>query len=201
MAKTNCETCQHDDEIWKDIPGYEGKYQVSNLGRIRSLDRWIVNRLGKRYRHRGRVLKPCPNNLGYMRVDLGKRNSVRVHVQVMAAFVGPRPDGMVIAHGNGNCSDNRLANLRYTTPQDNEHDKVLHGTNKELRKTHCPRGHLLVEQNLRAATKGDRRLCLACDRARSAVRRKYGLKSSEAPDLFKRYGDQYYSIIMKEIPK
>lgn len=111
-------------EEWKDVPGAEGKYQVSNLGRVRSLDQeWLQrSKLGNLHPHKkkGKVLRPGRMPSGHLSVSLGKALGSRtVHSLVMLAFVGPPPDGMEICHGDGDPSNNRLTNLRYDTRAEN----------------------------------------------------------------------------------
>lgn len=102
------------NEIWKDIPGYEGLYQVSDYGRVRSL-----NYLG----HEGKVkvLRIVIAN-GYYYLTLykdGKKKGFRVHRLVVTAFIGPIPRGMVVNHINENKLDNRLSNLEICTQKYN----------------------------------------------------------------------------------
>lgn len=99
-------------EIWRDVPGLEGIYFVSNLGRVHSS-------YGG-----GRVLKPYPTKAegGYMVVSLyvcGVRTPRLVHCLVMEAFVGPCPEGQEVLHEEPNRYDVRLSNLRYGTHQEN----------------------------------------------------------------------------------
>ena len=118
------------EEIWKDIPGYEGKYQVSSLGRVKSLDRYIRCGTGGRgmRRMKGRILRPGPRSDGHMSVVLGHGESgSQVHQLVMLAFIGPCPKGMEVCHNNGNPADNRLENLRYDTRTNNILDKYRQG--------------------------------------------------------------------------
>lgn len=105
-------------EIWKDIPSYEGYYQVSNNGRLRSLDRLIHDAGGRTRLRRGVIFNPKPDRRGRIRVALsrgGRQKYKFVHCLVMLAFVGSRPDGCDIHHKNDNPSDNRLENLVYLT--------------------------------------------------------------------------------------
>lgn len=101
-------------ERWKPVVGFEGLYEVSDQGRVRSL-------------RTGRILKPQKQTTGYLQVSLGRRLHT-VHKIVLHAFCGPRPVGCVAAHGDGNKGNNRLANLRYATPIENAADMIAHGT-------------------------------------------------------------------------
>ena len=97
------------EEIWKDVPGHEGLYQVSNLGRVKSL------RFGKE-----RILKPTPDKDGYYQVDLwkgGEGKTNKIHRLVMLAFFGE--SDLEVNHINGIKTDNRLENLEYCTPSEN----------------------------------------------------------------------------------
>lgn len=112
------------EEIWKDIPGYEGKYQVSNMGRVKSLSRIIQgrNQFGSfEWRSPELYLRPGrADKYGHLSVVLNNpRKSRLVHQLVMLAFVGEPPEGMCVLHSNGNASDNRLSNLRYDTQSEN----------------------------------------------------------------------------------
>ena len=158
------------DEIWLHIPGYDGYYEVSNLGRVRSVDRLIANSLGRTRWYPGRILKEFHPRQpwSYPMVIVGRRphqKVMKVHSLVLAAFVGPRPEGMVTRHLNGDSTDNRLENLRYGTPSENMLDRNTHGTCHERNKTHCKWGHSFSGDNLRIGTKGQRE-CRACARAK-----------------------------------
>lgn len=98
------------NEKWKPVKGYEGLYEVSNLGNVRSL------RFGK-----VKVLKIRPNS-GYLLVDLrkdGKRKSLLVHRLVYTAFIGPITPGMTVDHINGIKTDNRVENLQLLSGANN----------------------------------------------------------------------------------
>lgn len=101
------------DEFWKDIPGYEGRYQASTLGRIRSI-------MGKKPRILVlNVYKGSP----YYKVQLwdatGNKKCYRVHRLIYITFFGPIPDGMVIDHADGNKTNNVVDNLRVLSPKSN----------------------------------------------------------------------------------
>lgn len=158
----------NETETWRAVPGFEGEYEVSDLGRVRSLDRVIENPLPtgvvRRQRMRGQLLKPGVNaRSGYRYVNLHSK-SHHVHRLVMAAFVGPLPAGHHTRHLNGDPSDNRRANLAYGTPSENGQDMVRHGRG-HVAKTHCKRGHPLSGDNLYRYKDG-RRECVACMRLR-----------------------------------
>lgn len=116
MTTTSC-----NEEVWRDIPGYEGKYQASTLGRIRSVDRVIQQANGISRRWKGRVLKPAGQRTDpHLRVVLGHGTpGVLVHVLVAATFLGPRPEGYDTRHLDGNPTNNRLDNLTYGTRTEN----------------------------------------------------------------------------------
>lgn len=103
------------EEIWKDIPGYEGYYQVSNLGRVKSLPR------GKQWPYRqthNNIRKPRMTSRGYYRVNLSKWNEVKsyfVHRLVAMAFI-PNPDNLpIINHKDENPQNNHVDNLEWCT--------------------------------------------------------------------------------------
>jgi hypothetical protein len=111
-------------EVWADIEGFEGYYQVSNLGNIRSLDRTIIQSNGQVRHFNGRVLKQKLDRYGYAVVMLrkrteGVRKSATVHRLVAEAFI-PNPDNKpTVNHKNGNKADNSAQNLEWSTRQEN----------------------------------------------------------------------------------
>lgn len=161
-------------EQWRPVVGYEGRYEVSSQGRVRSLDRLISNPLPsgtiRRQRIAGRVLKQtvCAAAGGYPRVTL--RNGTEehglrcVHIVVLEAFVGPRPQGMVVRHLNGQQTDNRLENLSYGTPSENNFDLVRHGNHIHAAKTHCKSGHKFTPENTYINPGSGQRVCRTCRR-------------------------------------
>ncbi len=120
---------------WRAIPSYEGFYEVSDDGRVRSIDRVIEqdSRWGNRVKQRygGRVLKQATNRYGYLTVFL-QRKGVRffrtVHQLVLEAFSGPCPDGMECRHLDGSRTSNGIENLEWCSHAKNQRDMILHGT-------------------------------------------------------------------------
>lgn len=156
-------------ERWLPVPGHEGWYEVSDLGRVRSVHRTVVCRNGRVIRRRAQLLVATLNDQGRPHVTLrkpGSRVHRKVHSLVLSAFVGPRADGMEACHGDGNPANNRLENLRWDTRRGNRLDAVRHGTHPMTARSRCPRSHRLEAPNLvqHVAEKG-RRACLACRRA------------------------------------
>jgi hypothetical protein len=117
------------DEVFKPIDGWLF-YEVSNLGRVRSLQRTVVTPQGVEMKFPERILKAHPDTHGYLRVALhsGKRTKgFTVHRLVLTTFVGPRPAGGQCRHLNGDKTDNRLENLAWGTARENTDDNVRHG--------------------------------------------------------------------------
>lgn len=150
------------------MPGFEGSYEVSDMGHVRSVDRVVVDSRGRGFRRRGQILKPKHNNMGYPYVCLGRPNSRLVHRLVLMAFVGPCPEGMVGCHNNDIPTDNRLENLRWDTMAANQFDRIANGNNAFANQTHCKRGHEFTPKNTRIKLSGSGRECRECDRLRGS---------------------------------
>jgi hypothetical protein len=119
-------------ERWKPVVGWEGFYEVSDRGRVRTVERAIsMPQGGARLVHR-RIKKSTPIQSGYHYVCLkgqGRQRRVRqVHALVLEAFVGPKPEGEETRHLDGDRSNNRLSNLCYGTRKENMADAIKHGT-------------------------------------------------------------------------
>lgn len=159
------------NERWLPIPGYEGIYEASNKGFVRSLDRHQVNSQGVLRRLKGRTLRPSSSPLNCKRVVLYKpeapAKTMTVHRAVMLAF-GPDLTPLIICHSDGDPTNNQLENLRWDTPSSNMYDKQKHGTDHLRNRTHCPNGHPLEQPNLisKKLSKGFR-ACRSCHQARS----------------------------------
>jgi hypothetical protein len=115
-------------EEWRPVLGYEGIYEVSDHGRVRSLDRDVKSG-GRILRRRGHLKKLSLLNNKYQTVGLSKDGhnvNQLVHVVVLEAFKGRRPEGMVSCHGPAGSLVNRLDNLRWDTPTENNLDQGRH---------------------------------------------------------------------------
>jgi hypothetical protein len=157
-------------EQWRPVVGFEGRYEVSNLGRVRSLDRPVeASWRGVPYiKHvKGRVLKPSLSANGYPHVVLEGKADRHVHVMVLESFVGPRPEEMEALHRDDIKTNNTIANLYWGTKSDNAHDKIRNGNHNHARKTRCIYGHPLSGDNLRITKRGHRD-CRECQRRRMA---------------------------------
>ncbi len=95
---------------WGSIPGYEGRYAVSDSGEVMSMNFAKSGLPG--------VLKPSPSR-GYLSVELERGKRFTIHRLVADVFIGPRPSGMQINHRNGIKTDNRVENLEYVTGSEN----------------------------------------------------------------------------------
>lgn len=167
---------QANSEHWRPVVGYEGSYEVSDRGRVRSIARAIrypkgglrelpTRILSQRLRGRARSLYPV--------VELARDNRkllFKVHILVLEAFVGPRPENFVACHANDEPTDNRLANLRWDTCSANTCDSIANGSHFQARKTVCQQGHGYTAANTYMRPKGGRG-CRACRRQAAAKHR------------------------------
>lgn len=126
------------NEQWRAVVGFEGSYEVSNLGRVRSLDRVAIYqrvdpRTGRTLtverKHKGQLLQPGSTKSGHQLVVLRRGSGGQyVHTLVLTAFVGPCPPCMECCHGDGDPTKNDLGNIRWDTRLANVHDMIRHGT-------------------------------------------------------------------------
>ena len=113
-------------EIWKDIPNYEGIYQISTFGNVKSL-KW----------NKERILKQCPNQDGYYTLNLSKKGVCKlkkIHQLMAITYLNHTPCGMnkVVNHINFNRQDNRLENLELVTHRENTNRKHIQSTSKYI---------------------------------------------------------------------
>lgn len=162
---TNVDT--QSSERWLPVVGYEGLYLVSSEGRVYSFARRGASE-GVKPQHLA-----TSNGATYYKVKVtkdGRGVSRPVHILVAEAFIGPRQDGQVVRHRDGDSLNNRSSNLEYGTVNDNNLDKMIHRGNLSV--NHCKRGHLLKGANLDTVVKGNTscRNCKSCGRAMARIR-------------------------------
>lgn len=158
---------------WRDIIGYNGQYQVSDTGLVRS---------NKRASCLGKVLRMTTQHQGYKVVTLcaeGVPKTIKVHCLVAEAFIGPRPDGLDVCHRDDNKSNNNMRNLRYDTRSNNCMDSVRNGTHWSVRnpRTECREGHPLSDDNVYLRPNGSR-ICKVCHKKRQKTYQE-GLSSGD----------------------
>lgn len=140
-------------EEWRPVVG-AARYQVSSMGSVRSANRVLVAHS-----------RPDPPfyPMVHVRLDDGRKVTKTVHSLVAAAFLGPRPEGLVVRHLDGDATNNSVTNLRYGTHSENLLDQVAHGTHWLAKRTHCNHDHPFDAQNT-AYRKSGARICITCDR-------------------------------------
>lgn len=167
---TNSKTAK--TENWRPIPGYEGFYEVSDLGNVRSLRRVVS---GKTYQ--GRPIKACRVSDGRPGVKLYRggaatRKNFGVHRIVALAFLGEPPDPrMEVCHNDGDRLNNALSNLRWDTRSNNALDTVRHGKHHIANKTACGNGHDYTEANTVWQVVRRCRACADATNAKNRLRR------------------------------
>lgn len=122
-------------EIYKDIPGYEGYYQVSNLGNVKSLPRILIRNNGRTLSLKERILTPSLDTPGYRFVilcRLGKRRNYKISQLVAMAFLNHKRNGfnIVVDHINNVKTDDRLENLQLLTNRENCSKNRVNGSSK-----------------------------------------------------------------------
>jgi hypothetical protein len=122
-------------EIWKPVKGYEGLYEVSNLGRVKSLERIVKKSDGSKRTVNERILKPAMNSVGYFYIDLsnqGVKKTRKIHQLVAESFLNHTPCGhkLVVNHINFDRTDNRVQNLEIVTARENSNRKHLTSTSQ-----------------------------------------------------------------------
>lgn len=168
------------DEQWRPIPGWEGLYAVSDQGRVLSVERVVLKKSGPA-RLLPKVRRTHLSRFGYPSVSLCRGSHYtlcRVHELVLAAFVGPRPEGQVCRHLDGNPANNALSNLAYGTHTENMADARRHGTLKCGERCHQAK---LNEQQVRAIREaGD------VGETQRAVAERFGVSRSTVADIWAR---------------
>lgn len=168
------DTAQEATEEWRRITHLgeyaAERYEVSNLGQVRSVDHVTFIQQSHRAYYstfRGQLLALADVN-GYrvatLRDGAESARMVGTHTLVLNAFVGPPPAEHECCHENGDSSDNRLGNLYWGTKSENQLDRVRHGHHPAVNRERCPQKHLLKMPNLEPTlwAKKRHRACKAC---------------------------------------
>jgi len=129
-------------EVWRPVVGYDGLYEVSDMGRVRTLPHTRRSRSGRTAQVRLRLIRPVklppPHNHWTITLSRdGKRTSYPLHTLVLTAFSGPAPSGMQCRHMDGDPDNNRLDNLQWGTPLENAADRDRHGTTARGERNGC----------------------------------------------------------------
>lgn len=183
-------------EKWRPVVGYESYYEVSDLGRIRSLGRMVRKGRGQSWME-SHVLRGTLSLDGRRVVMLcvnGTKSPRYVAPVVLEAFAGPSPPGTECCHWDGDSTNDTLANLRWGSSKENSADQLRHGRHGMAIRTHCPRGHSLFPPNLAPNARGARQ-CRACACAYSWA---HGRGIHRTDPRWIREADRQYSRIMSE---
>lgn len=131
-------------EIWKDIVGYEGLYQVSNCGRVKSLEKEVIHKRYGTYKLKEKILKQYVEKLGYVRVGLYKNCKIKhflLHRLIAEAFIPNPYNKPYIDHIDGNPKNNNIDNLRWCTHKENMNNPIA-----EKRTSDSLKGHNTSEE-------------------------------------------------------
>ena len=164
-----------EEKIWRDIAGYEGLYQVSNMGRVKSLERIITRKNGRKQTIRERILKPKTKRTGYLQVGLfngrGKEKKFLVHRLVCGAFHENPENKPCVNHIDENKANNEANNLEWCTYKENNN----HGT--RTARTSKPVGQYSIDGNLikvwQSTREVERQLCFDHSTVSKAAQGKY----------------------------
>lgn len=162
-------------EEWRDIPGYEGMYQASTFGRIRSLTRMVRGSHGSTQMCRGSILV-LDYRGRYPQIHLCKNarhKRFRIHDLVLRTFIGKRPKGMEARHfPDRDPRNNRIDNLQWGTKRENQNDKIVHGTINSGER--CGTAKLTSEQVIEI-----RNLCRSRKYPQTKIAAMFGVKQQE----------------------
>lgn len=161
-------------EEWRPVKGYEGLYDCSDWGRVRSHDRYVLRKGGMKALWKGRILKLHRGSKGHYSVNLfkdGVPKTSYVHQLVAEAFI-PNPEKLpLVRHLDDVKENNGVSNLAWGTHSDNRQDALRNGVKygANVKKTHCAQGHPFSGDNLYITPDG-RRACRTCKRNHWRVR-------------------------------
>lgn len=138
-------------EIWKDISNYDGVYQISNLGRLRTKDRIIERKYHNGYVRKGQIRKPQHDKDGYLRINLYKKGKPKmwfIHRLVAQEFI-PNPDNLKqINHKNLNKEDNRVENLEWISAINNIRHAAGFGLYKHPDRKRDKKGRFIKKEGI-----------------------------------------------------
>ena len=174
MAEAN-----NTSEVWKPIPGFEGIYEISNLGRVMALERVVTFTDGRKRKYPKRLRKISVAR-GYPSIGLtdstGYSKNYLLHRILAHVFIQPITGEDIVRHLNDIPSDYRLSNLAVGTQQENIDDLMRNGNHFQASKKECKHGHPFDEENTRISKQGGR-LCRTCLNARA--RKYYAMKKKK----------------------
>lgn len=185
------------EERWLPVVGYEGYYEVSDQGRVRSLDRVILHPSKGETRRRGAIMTQHKSKSGgYPAVRLsrdGVGRVTKVHRLVAEAFIPNPEDKPFVLHWDDNPDNPSVENLRWGDRLDNAQDSVRNGVHPHAKKANCPMGHPLEAPNLvPSSLKAGLRGCLACSRGK-------GFAAYRGVDFTKELADEKYRELVTNI--
>ena len=176
---------RHAPEVFVDIPGYEGYYQVSNYGKVISLDRVIKEKTGKTQALKGRILKLRINPGGYYYVGLGKNGSkatFAIHQLVAQAFIPNPKNKKTVNHMDGNKLNNSVANLEWSTYSENLEHAYKAGLKQAVKSSEVASKNYkrkLTEQQVREI----KRLLAAGNLTHKEIATKFGVARSTITEI------------------
>jgi len=182
-------------EEWKDIEDFEGYYQVSNHGRIKSLVGWN----GKQYIKREKILKPSTTSTGYLKVDVKKnkkRKSMRLHRLIALAFIPNTDNKPQINHLDGNPLNNKISNLEWSTQRENVIHAIKNGLKETMRIPEEKLRNLYLMKGMNAL-KISRELNIPVGVVHRHIK-KYGIKKKTHSEAMIQYG-LTEEFILKEL--
>lgn len=172
-------------ETWKDIPSYEGLYQVSDYGRVKSLERLVKNGKDRFYLKKETILKQSMTTTGYKMIGFSVNKEVKyfkVHRLVMAAFFGESE--LTVNHKDGNPINNHISNLEYCTQAEN----LEHALNTGLRKSYrIYEKEIINDYEKGMSVKGIVEKYTTCFKSVNTLLDKYGLEKRKRGTFINKY--------------
>ena len=152
------------EEEWRPVVGWEGMYEVSSFGEVRSKSRVMKTKSGQVRKKTGKTLAGYVDVNGYRFVTLYRGGSYQrkaIHRMIAESFIDNPKDLPWVLHRDDNPRHNKLDNLRWGTPSENTRDSIRNGTHGKASRTHCPRVHPFNKGNTYVRNNGARR-CRSC---------------------------------------